>query len=332
MKHKIIMILCLVLMICLCACAKEDENVTGKVEDNPLSEKEIIGYVQNYMKDKFGDDTEVKVVGKYDLTYRTYAPPGLDGAPSLFNNKYAKIKDGHRYNLKITNPVYDLTVAGTYYDGFTLQYLDTGTTEAIERKLEVDYYYSYKKKEIDMLKEFEALLYSKFRKYHLYKDSSYTSPWNDTACYNLYIYSTDYDVINDALHELMKIADARFEGYTCIVRAYVFKDEAFYDSFDFEKYNNINYNNIYNSVKGDNEKLSELEKEYLPKLFLEHYLGQKITYITECINLERNTFMTEGYKDVIIIFEGRLAEYRSSLHITDADIHYGNTKVYACTR
>ena len=55
MKHKIIMILCLVLMICLCSCAKEDENVTGKVEDNPLSEKEIIGYVQNYMKDKFGD-------------------------------------------------------------------------------------------------------------------------------------------------------------------------------------------------------------------------------------------------------------------------------------
>jgi hypothetical protein len=50
------------------------------------------------------------------------------------------------------------------------------------------------------------------------------------------------------------------------------------------------------------------------------------------MNLERNTFMTEGYKDVIIIFEGRLAEYRSSLHITDADIRYGNTKVYACTR
>lgn len=335
MKHKIIMILCLVLMICLCACAKEDENVTGKVEDNPLSEKEIIGYVQNYMKDKFGDDTEVKVVGKYDLTHRTYAPPGLDGAPSLFNNKYAKIKDGHRYKLEITNPMYDLTVAGTYYDGFTLQYLDTGTTEAIERELEVDYYYSYKKKEIDMLKEFEALLNSKFRKFCLYKDSSYKSSWNDNACYNLYIYSTDYDVINDALHELMKIADARFEGYTCIVRAYIFKDEAFYDSFDFEEYNTISYNNILESVKGDkeyNEKVSELEKEYLPKLLLEHYLGKKITYITECMNLERNTFMTEGYKDVIFIFEGRLAEYRSSLHHTDADIHYGNTKVYACTR
>ena len=336
MKHKIIMILCLVLMICLCSCAKEDENVTGKVEDNPLSEKEIIGYVQNYMKDKFGDDTEVKVVGKYDLTYRTYAPPGLDGAPSLFNNKYAKIKDGHRYNLEITNPVYDLTVAGTYYDGFTLQYLDTGLTEAFDRELVIDHYYAYKKKEIDMLKEYEALLSSKFAKFSLYKDSSYESPGIDTAAYNLYIYSTDYGVINDVLQELMKITAAGFEGHTCVVTVYIFKNEEFYDSFNAEKYNKVKWNDIYNSVKEGTkeyeEKIAELHTEYLPKLLIEHYLKKKIAFITECNNFNRNTFMAEGYENVIIIFEGRLAEYRSSLQLKDAEICYGNTKVYSCTR
>ena len=335
MRYKVF-VLAFILMLCLVACGTEDENVTGYVEDDPLSEKEICIYVQNYMKDTYGDDTEVKVTGKYELTHRTYAPPGLDGAPSLFNNKYAKIKDGHRYNLEITNPVYDLTVAGTYYDGFTLQYLDTGTTESIERELEVDYYYSYKKKEIDMLKEFEALLNSKFRKFHLYKDSSYISSWDDNACYNLYIYSTDYDVINDVLHELMKIADAGFEGYTCVVRVYIFKNEEFYDSFNAEKYNKLKWNDIYNSVKEGTkeyeEKIAELDTEYLPKLLIEHYLKKKIAFITECNNFDRNTFMAEGYENVIVIFEGRLAEYRSSLQLKDAEICYGNTKAYSCTR
>ncbi|MBR6476287.1 MAG: hypothetical protein IKS98_12700 [Lachnospiraceae bacterium] len=335
MRYKVF-VLAFILMLFLVACGTEDENVTGYVEDDPLSEKEICIYVQNYMKDTYGDDTEVKVTGKYELTHRTYTAPGLDGAPGLWGNKYATIKNGHRYNLEITNPMYDLMVYGTYYDGFTLKYLDTGLTEAFDRELIVDNDYMYKKKEIDMLKDYEVLLSSKFTKFSLYKESSYESSNINTAVYNLYIYSTDYGVINDVLHRLMEITNERYEGYTCVVRAYIFKNEEFYDSFNAEKYNKLKWNDIYNSVKEGTkeyeEKIAELETEYLPKLLIEHYLGKKIAFIAECENFDRNTFMTEGYENVIIIFEGRLAEYRSSLQLKDAEICYGNTKVYSCTR
>ena len=94
MRYKVF-VLAFILMLCLVACGTEDENVTGYVEDDPLSEKEICIYVQNYMKDTYGDDTEVKVTGKYELTHRTYTSPGLDGAPGLFGNKFATIKNGH---------------------------------------------------------------------------------------------------------------------------------------------------------------------------------------------------------------------------------------------
>ena len=335
MRYKVF-VLAFLLMLCLVACGTEDENVTGQVEDNPLSEKEICTYVQNYMKNTYGDDTEVKVTGKYELTHRTYTSPGLDGAPGLFGNKFATIKNGHRYRLEITNHMYDLTVYGTYYDGFTLKYLDTGLTEAFDRELIVDNDYMYKKKEIDMLKDYEVLLSSKFTKFSLYKESSYESSNINTAVYNLYIYSTDYGVINDVLHRLMEITNERYEGYTCVVRAYIFKNEEFYDSFNAEEYNKLKWDDIYNSVKEGTkeyeEKIAELDSEYLPKLLIEHYLKKKIAFIAECNNFDRNTFMTEGYENVIIIFEGRLAEYRSSLQLKDAEICYGNTKVYACTR
>ena len=187
-----------------------------------------------------------------------------------------------------------------------------------------------------MLKDYEVLLSSKFTKFSLYKESSYESSNINTAVYNLYIYSTDYGVINDVLHRLMEITNERYEGYTCVVRAYIFKNEEFYDSFNAEKYNKLKWNDIYNSVKEGTkeyeEKIAELDTEYLPKLLIEHYLKKKIAFITECNNFNRNTFMAEGYENVIIIFEGRLAEYRSSLQLKDAEICYGNTKVYSCTR
>ena len=335
MRYKVF-VLAFILMLCLVACGTEDENVTGQVEDNPLSEDEICIYVQNYMKETYGDDTEVKVTGKNELTHRTYTSPGLDGAPGLWGNKFAKIKNGHRYLLEITNPEYNLTVYGTYYDGFTLKYLDTGLTEAFDRELIVDNDYTYKKKEIDMLKDYEVLLSSKFTKFSLYKESLYESSNINTAIYNLYIYSTDYGVINDVLQRLMEITNERYEGYTCVVRAYIFKNEELYDSFNAEEFNKLSWNDIYNSVKEGTkeyeEKIAELDSEYLPKLLIEHYLKKKITFITECENFDRTTFMTEGYKDIIIIFEGRLAEYRSSLKLKDVEICYGNTKVYACTR
>ena len=320
MRYKVF-VLAFILMLCLVACGTEDENVTGQVEDNPLSEDEICIYVQNYMKETYGDDTEVKVTGKNELTHRTYTSPGLDGAPGLWGNKFAKIKNGHRYLLEITNPEYNLTVYGTYYDGFTLKYLDTGLTEAFDRELIVDNDYTYKKKEIDMLKDYEVLLSSKFTKFSLYKESLYESSNINTAIYNLYIYSTDYGVINDVLQRLMEITNERYEGYTCVVRAYIFKNEELYDSFNAEEFNKLSWNDIYNSVKEGTkeyeEKIAELDSEYLPKLLIEHYLKKKITFITECENFDRTTFMTEGYKDIIIIFEGRLAEYRSSLKLKD---------------
>ena len=108
MKLRTILLLSLLILICFTGCATEDPDVTGKVEDDPLSEKEIIKYVQDYMYSMFKDEVDVKVLGKNDLTHTTYSRPGIDGGKSIFGGRYAKIKNGHCYKLEITNSKYNI--------------------------------------------------------------------------------------------------------------------------------------------------------------------------------------------------------------------------------
>ena len=97
LKYKSI-IVAIILVMVLVGCATEDPDYSGKVEDNPLSEKEIITYVKDIMLNRYEDEVDVKITGKHDLAHTTYTRPGLDGGTSIFGRKYASIKKGHSYS------------------------------------------------------------------------------------------------------------------------------------------------------------------------------------------------------------------------------------------
>ena len=145
MKYKILAIV-LLLVMCFGGCATQDPDYSGIVEDNPLSEEEIIQYVKDYMLKKYEDEVEVKITGKYNLTHTTaYSSPALDGSKSRFGGKYAKIKNGHTYNLEITNIELGITTSGTYKDGFELTNKQIDVTEVIGRSVGIDDTYSIMK-------------------------------------------------------------------------------------------------------------------------------------------------------------------------------------------
>ena len=353
MKHKIILLISLVILICFTGCATEDPNVTGKVEDSPLNEKEIIKYVQDYMYNTYNDEVDVKILGKNDLTHTTETRPRLDGSTSIFGAKYAKIKKGHRYRLEITNSKYNITIKGTYSDGYTLYNKNTQTSRAYDRSVEIDHQYTTMKDEIHLKDEFNEFLGGYFTKFHLYKDPG--SPLPQVSYYNIYLYSTDYNKLNEALSKLVEISYTKYSNCVYQFRAFIFTDEAFYDSIDFDKCNNIDIVNLSIGQRKEDHPdwLTNSDTHYHPEKILEQYLQQSLTYITHCQNLDYDIFTTKGlsgwnegqkngywynpdinekdietFKYVIFIYKGDPQAYKNSLEQKDDVIWYAHTDVY----
>lgn len=353
MKNRIIILISLIIIICLTGCATEDPDITGEVEEHPLNEKEIIKYVQDYMYNKYNDEVEVTVLGKYDLTHTTETRPGIDGGTSIFGGKYTKIKKGHRYRLEITNSKYNITINGNYYDGYTLYDQRTQAYQTVTRTVEIDYRYTTMKDEIHLKKEYDEFLSGFFTKFHLYKDPA--SPEPQVSYYNLYLYSTDYEKINEALSKLVEISHTKY--YNCVyeLRAFIFIDEAFYDSIDFDKCNNIDIVHLSSGQKEEDhpEWLTDLETKYHPQMILEQYLKLNLTFISSCTNLDREIFITNGlsgwiedkedgswynqditeedikkFDHVVFIYEGNPQAYANSLKQKEDIIMYAHTEVY----
>lgn len=282
--------------LCMNGCIREDETIIGTVEDSPLNETEIIGFVKDYILQQYNDDVEVTILNEYDLKHTTYVAPGIDG-PSLFNRKYAKIKNGHEYSLQIVNEKYGISVEGTYTDGFSLTDSETGEVKEQGRKISLDDHYFIMKAETDIDREFNEILGESFSKYHFYRDP--TNESHEMGFYNVYLYSRDYDKISGTLCEL---TETGFEKYPCMysLRAFIFTDEALYDSIDFDACNNIE---IVHLSRGEDEnefpgRLTDSDVSYNPEKLLEHYLQCSLTYIAQCSEIDREFMATRGMSEI----------------------------------
>jgi len=111
-------LLAILLSFLFLAGCKEEEHMTAAVEERPLSEREIIESVENYVLQNFQDEVEVEILGKSDLTHTTYIGAGIDG-PSIFDRKFVRVKNGHAYKLNIFNAKYRISVKGVFNDGFS---------------------------------------------------------------------------------------------------------------------------------------------------------------------------------------------------------------------
>ena len=316
MKYKFLAIV-MFLVICLTGCATEDPDFTGMVEDNPLSEEEIVQYVKDFMLKQYGDEAEVKVTGKYDLTHSTYSRPGIDGGKSIFGGRYANIKKGHRYGLEIVNERMGITVSGTYRDGYALTNKKTGVSESFERSIEIDDKYSIMKNEILFEEDANKLLKSKFSKFRFYKDPS-NHDHLGAGYYNLYLYITDDTSINETVAELLDMDINKYSYIAFEIRVFIFNNEKLYNSFDFDKCNNIKLaeTSAGESDADKNAELSALDIRYNPEKLIEKYLNTEITYITSCDNLDHDVFTTNG---LIAFSDGNKFGHDSDLTENDAE-------------
>ncbi|MBO4927479.1 MAG: hypothetical protein J5379_04425 [Clostridiales bacterium] len=305
------------LAVCLWGCAEKDKDFTGEVEDSPLSEQEIISCVKDYMMTNFQDEVDVKILRVSKLTYTTYVAPGIDG-PGIFGNKYVEVKDGHCYSFKITNQKYGITAEGTYTDGFTLQNIQTGATETIDREILIDERYQTMKDEVDVVKDFESILSQNVSKFHFYKDV--TNHNHEIGYYNIYIYSAKYEDLEEVLQKLVEISSTKYSRCVYAFRAFVFTDESFYDSFDFDVCNNVNF---VDPGRGENEedhpeKMTISELKYEPEKLIAHYLKCEVTRIDS----------DEDFDYTFYIFTGDPQMYKNSLEKTSKEIRYGMTEEF----
>lgn len=346
----------LVLVAVACAAlfltgCKEEKNMTGKVEENPLSEEEIIAAVKEYMRQQYNDEVEVEITGKQNLSHTTYIGPGIDG-PSLFNRRYVRIKGGNEYQLEITNKAYGITVIGRYRDGFSLRNTETGTVENKEREIFVDEWYPVMKGKIDAVAEFEKMLPSCCDKFHVYQDVSNVD--HGVGLFNIYLYGTDDEKMFETFKRMVEYS---YEHRSCVFafRAFIFTDEALYDSIDFDACNNIPYVDIGGGENKEDhpELLTSLELTYDPQKLIERYLGCTMTYIGNCVDMDHEFFVTRGvsylqkleeegkwhnenlsyeaiaaFDQVLYIFEGNPQRYENSLRRSSKKLEYGNLHAY----
>ena len=281
MKFKTLLFISLFILLCLTGCGdRVDPDAKGKVEDNPLSEEEIIKYVQDYMYSTYKDEVDVKILGKNNLKRVTEYGLSLDG--SYFGGgKYVMIKNGHSYPLEITCVKYNTTVHGTYEDGYTLTYKNRVGINEVSRSVSINYEDDRRLDSIIRKVKFEELLGEYLTKFHIYEDPT-SQPY-----YNIYLYSTDYEKLNEALSEFARIGYSKYHDYVWEFRAYIFKDEEFYDSFDFDKCNNIKF-------VDDSSGPTLYDIMTSPEKIIEHYLQKSLTLITSYEDLDQDIFTSNG--------------------------------------
>ena len=219
MLKKLKLIVPVFLVILLCGCGVDSVKV-----NNPLTENEIINFVQNEILKETGDETNVKIINKKKLSVCT---AWFDGCVM-----HQTVKGGHSYEVEITNrDNNEIIGTGTYDDAYIL-YDKQYTNGKIERSYSFSSNYKEQKGLFLIKNEFISALNEKFNKYYIYKDVS-----NDTG-YDIFINSSNYDDINNLLlnfkNTIVKYRDLAYTNYS----VYIYKDENAFNNTNFELYKN----------------------------------------------------------------------------------------------
>ena len=327
-KRSIFLILgCLLFAGLLSSCGTRDKNYTATVEAQPLSEKEIIAFVKDYMLKKYNDDVDVTIDSKRGLRYETYVGPGLDGGYSLFDRKYVDVAKGHSYTVQITNKLYGISALGTYRDGFSLYNKETKTTEFIDREVHINSNYendrAYAMMEAD-LKEIMAGYVSNLRFYEDVTD-------NETAkrFYNFYLCDEDAEAACEGLKKVVERCIGKY-WYIDHIRVFVFTEADIYGSIDFNVLNNPEFVSDYEENAAP-EVLRRSDLEQRPYVLLEKYFGGGLTPVASSEGLEPQTGSDKikEYDHVVYLLDGDPKAYERSLGSKPEELKYGKTDVYA---
>ena len=192
------------------------------VADDPLSEDEIISYVQEKIHSETGEDVDVEIVSKKQLEVATM---WLDGPMN-----YKKVDGGHEYELEITSKKDKNVVAkGTYKDGYIV-YSNKDHPDGVKK--EPVFYSDFKSRKgvTGVKNEFIKALDERFDEYYIFDDVS-TSRGLD-----VFICSSDYDQINGLLKSF-KNTVIRFKSQEYVTYSvYIYKDAKAFKNTDFEKF------------------------------------------------------------------------------------------------
>ena len=326
-KRRILLILgCLVFACLLSACGTKDKNYMATVEEHPLSEAEIVAFVQDHMLQKFNDEVDVVITNKGDLQHVTHVEPGLDGGASLFGRKYVDVKDGHRYTVRITNKQYGFSVNGTYYDGFSLYNKETKTTEFIDREVTVDTSYENQRFYALMVEEYKSILDEYVSNYRFYGDV--TNNEMIIRFFNVYLCDANADAAVDALKKMVEVSYEKC-GSVDAIRVFVFTDEKIFNSIDFNAVNNVAFVSDYEENPAPGMLLrSDLEQR--PYKLLEKYFGEAMTLIASEDGLEPELAAdkVQDHSHVVYLLEGLRGTYSSTKGYKPEMVKYGKTSVY----
>lgn len=233
--------------------------------NNPLTQDEIIAYIENKISIDMGDKVTAKIISKNNLKVCT----------SWFDTclRYQTVDGGYSYQIEIVNnDNKEIVATGTYDDGY-IKY-DKQYTNGKQEK-ESYFINNYKeKKGLFLIKnEFTNILNQSFNKYFIYKDLS-----NDNG-YDIFINSIDYDLINNLLLNFNKIVTKYRDYVYTSFSVYIYKDGNIYNNTNFE---------LYNNGKKDYSGQS------YGKDMIEQYTGKEVVRIGESDAFNRELFLTNG--------------------------------------
>ena len=131
---------------------------------NPLSEKEIISYVEEEIYNNYGDLTTAKIVSKDVLKICTF---GIDTC-----SHFQDVDGGHSYQLEITNKDNQEIIATATYNDAYIIYDERVANGRFKTDAYFENDYLNQKGLILVKNEFQDILNQKFNNYYMYKDVS----------------------------------------------------------------------------------------------------------------------------------------------------------------
>ena len=260
MRKNCLAVILLLLLVLMAGCGYDKI-----VADDPLSEDEVIAFVEKKIKVETGDEVTAKIVSKEKLRVPT---AWLDGGIN-----YQEVKGGSEYSLEITNNEdKSVTATANYKDGYVIydkkKYPDGMKKEPV-------FYTDYlgKKSENIVRSEFIKALDERFDDYRIYVDVG-----TDKGL-DVFICSSDYEKVNDLLMKFKEIAvKYKSKSYTTY-SVYIYKDEKVYNDTDFRKYTQCKVN--YGGQSHGREMISQ-------------YTGKEVEDVSTCRSFDKEYFESDG--------------------------------------
>ena len=220
-KKLWVIILIIILALLMSGCDGHEGEGETYVVDDPLSEDEIIKYAQKRIHEETGDVVTVEIVSKEQLRIATMWFDGPMG--------YRSVEGAHKYKLKITSQKdKDIVGQGYYTDGYITR--NKNTTGGYKTQPSFSSDYVDRKGFYQVKAEFIKALDRSFDEYYIYEDIG------TTTGLDIFIYSTNYELINDLLHSFRYTVESLRDQEYVTYSVYIYKDKEVFDSTEFDLY------------------------------------------------------------------------------------------------